>query len=216
MSYSRTVNCSYCYERGHNRRSCPHLKAYVENNPDSYRAKREKERRLRMKNRVRRCSYCDGVEHNARTCTIKKEDKKRLVLALSVERKRFFEKMKAQGIGVGALFARDTGWNMPKLAYMISGINWKNCHGGEHFSFVAMNVAKASGNHEWDYHAPKTVHHTIRTNETWEALLCPANTINAPQEWLDGTLYDEEQWFPKSTQRCQWAYRLEDGEELHF
>ena len=29
MSWNGTVTCSYCYERGHNRRSCPEITANV-------------------------------------------------------------------------------------------------------------------------------------------------------------------------------------------
>ena len=39
MSWSGTVTCGWCYEQGHNKRSCPELKKYVEENPDSWRAR---------------------------------------------------------------------------------------------------------------------------------------------------------------------------------
>ena len=42
MSWSGTVRCGHCYGKGHNKRTCPGLKKYVEENPDSWRAREQK------------------------------------------------------------------------------------------------------------------------------------------------------------------------------
>ncbi len=36
MSYNGTVRCSYCYQSGHNKTSCPELKKKWEEDPNSY------------------------------------------------------------------------------------------------------------------------------------------------------------------------------------
>ena len=66
MSYNGTVRCSYCHTTGHNRRSCPELKKYCEENPDSNWAKFETHRKARKSKR--RCGHCGETGHNKRTC----------------------------------------------------------------------------------------------------------------------------------------------------
>jgi len=66
MSYNGTVRCSFCHRTGHNRRSCPELKKYCEENPDSHWAKFETHRKARQSKR--RCGHCGETGHNKRTC----------------------------------------------------------------------------------------------------------------------------------------------------
>ena len=66
MSYNGTVRCSFCHGTGHNRRSCPELKKYCEENPDSDWAKFETHRKAR-KNK-KRCGFCGETGHNKRAC----------------------------------------------------------------------------------------------------------------------------------------------------
>lgn len=71
MSYNGTVRCSYCYNKGHNRRSCPELKKFIEENPDSWRAVQARESKKRASKR--KCSWCDNTGHNLRTCPWRKD-----------------------------------------------------------------------------------------------------------------------------------------------
>ncbi len=73
--------CGYCYERGHNRTTCPKMKknykiAMTKNKAErSYsdiRAIREYEDIQRKKKKNRRCTYCDQKGHNRTTCPSKK------------------------------------------------------------------------------------------------------------------------------------------------
>ena len=211
MSYNRTVYCSYCGGKGHNRRTCSNLKDYINNNPTSYRTHLEVERKKRQKTRA--CSYCGIAKHTVRTCTIKKEDKTRLATALRSARELVFEKIKKCGLGVGALYAREGGWNQPKVAYMVFKIDWEKCNGGDYFYFIGLNVATAAeASPKYDYYHPKTVHQTVSIMHNLDYLLCAAPSVSPPQAWLDGELYEEEEFFPKGTRRPGWAYRLlEDG-----
>jgi len=69
MSYNGTVRCSHCYKTGHNRRGCPKLKKYAEENPDSYAAQVRRLAKKRASNR--KCGWCGETGHNTRTCSEK-------------------------------------------------------------------------------------------------------------------------------------------------
>ena len=78
MSWNGTVRCSYCGEKGHNRRGCPSLKKRLEQilampedarNYDERCLVSEFERKKRN-NVDRKCSYCGERGHNRRTCEV--------------------------------------------------------------------------------------------------------------------------------------------------
>ena len=85
MSWNGTVRCSWCYEKGHNRRGCPHLKKHWQDileDPDSsdYQKGRarayfaKKERLAKKAAETRRCGYCGMPGHNRKTCKVLKHD----------------------------------------------------------------------------------------------------------------------------------------------
>lgn len=128
MSWNRTVTCSHCYDTGHNRTGCPKLKAFIEANPNSYAASKERAKKLR----VRKCGYCAQPKHNRTTC--QEFSRRRMIAAHRNKRFRsaLLEHFKNLGIGVGALVnvPTETGWlraDAPKqkLGY-ISTIQWEN------------------------------------------------------------------------------------------
>ena len=48
MSYrGRSVYCSFCGERGHNRTGCPKRKQYIKDNPDSWEAIKDQRKQHR-------------------------------------------------------------------------------------------------------------------------------------------------------------------------
>ena len=47
MSYTRSVYCSFCGERGHNRTGCPKRKQYIKDNPHSWEAIKEQRKQQR-------------------------------------------------------------------------------------------------------------------------------------------------------------------------
>jgi len=100
-----SVTCSYCYERGHNRLSCPKRKKYCEANPDSHEAhvmRVEQEARRRSVEK-RSCTYCGEKGHNRRGCQPLKDDKA-LVLKKNTEyRNHLISKLSENGLGPGAL-----------------------------------------------------------------------------------------------------------------
>ena len=128
MSWSGTVTCSYCYNRGHNRRSCPQITQHQRDrydravaelaaNPDDeyyiqYVEDRAKElakrtgvdprtgKKVKKKNTT--CGYCYDQGHNRRSCPKRKADRAAAVEATATMRIAAAEYLKAKGIGVGA------------------------------------------------------------------------------------------------------------------
>ncbi len=130
MSWNGTVRCSWCYKTGHNKRSCPERKAYVQEAPDSYEAKMlELEKKRSSKPRA--CSYCGELGHNRRSCkTLKSDVAKISDLDLSY-RRSFVEHLKEAGLGIGSLIARDesiTDYDSQTINYriimMVTDVIW--------------------------------------------------------------------------------------------
>jgi len=70
-----STHCSYCHNRGHNRRTCPELKAKIESLPtDDYRVEQYK---ARQQGKPRNCKYCGQPGHNTRGCNKLKEESSR-------------------------------------------------------------------------------------------------------------------------------------------
>ena len=111
MSWTGTVYCSYCGNKGHNRRGCPTMKQQAAEDPGSYAATEVNRRKEREKLRgPRKCSYCEWTGHNRTTCTIRKDDIINVKLVNKEYRKRVSAYMASNGIGIGAL-VRFNSWN---------------------------------------------------------------------------------------------------------
>ena len=121
MAYKRTVRCSYCCNQGHNRSSCPDLKEYIKNNPDSWTAQRHASKK--RAGSKRRCSYCKEGGHNRRSCIPLSTDKS-TAISLNLDwRKKAVEHMKREGWGIGALVAYSS-YSGSKALGMITHIKW--------------------------------------------------------------------------------------------
>lgn len=98
------TRCSYCYKRGHNKRTCPDRRKRAAENPDGYVAKQLANEKAQAKTRrPRLCSYCHEAGHNKRTCPVAK---KRLVQRIKKNkffRRDFAELLETIGLGPGAL-----------------------------------------------------------------------------------------------------------------
>jgi hypothetical protein len=214
MSYSGTVYCGYCGGRGHNKRGCEQRKEYIANNPTSWTARREAEAAERRKQRKRVCSYCCDSGHNTRTCPTKKEDQHRLVAHLKDERETFLLKMKELGWGVGALYNRQGRWGDVPQAYMIHKILWANIVDGEQLHFQSMSMANAVGGmiNSYDYPRLWDGNFALTHLVSDKLLLCRSDNVQPPVGWINGTLYEKEDWFPTGQSRQAWVYNLLDKE----
>jgi len=129
-NYVRTVTCSYCWTRGHNRTKCPDRAKNIEtqraDDPDSYNVKRYDEEQKRKKTRC--CSYCGTEGHNVTTCeAIKGHLESEIDLSI-VYRALAYEHIKASGLGLGALIHipeyYDENYNTVPAVGFITHIVW--------------------------------------------------------------------------------------------
>ena len=108
MSYNGTVRCSHCYEKGHNKRGCPVLKTYAEENPDSWTARMRRESKKRASNR--KCGWCKQTGHNVQTCPDKKNSKAKLAELEPLFKSHVEHILRLAGLGKGALISREDRW----------------------------------------------------------------------------------------------------------
>lgn len=125
MSWSGTVRCGHCYETGHNKRSCPALKEYVENNPDSWRAKMHVQ--SAAKGKLRRCTYCNLKAHNRRTCEHLNTDKATWIAKTREWREGFVEWVAETGLTPGALVRMPDGYATTTVR-IVGGFVWNALH----------------------------------------------------------------------------------------
>ena len=138
MSWNGTVRCSHCYDKGHNKRSCPELKERMEKRKAEaaesgesmdWTTRRYFEKKEGAK--VRTCTFCKKKGHNRATCpplakAIKEYNKRNKKF-----RKLALKYMKKNGIGVGALvnvpdntvYISGHGY-VPEVLGVVTGITW--------------------------------------------------------------------------------------------
>ena len=129
-NYVRTVTCSYCWTRGHNRTKCPDRAGNIEkqraDDPDSYNVKRYDEEQKRKK--TRSCSYCGTEGHNVTTCEAIKGHLESEIDRSIVYRALAYEHIKASGLGIGALIHvdeyYDENYNTVPAVGFITHIVW--------------------------------------------------------------------------------------------
>ena len=132
-NYKRTVQCSYCWKKGHSRRSCPDR--FPDGTPAQQRARKREEEKAQRKlareqrradkaagkkvNKVpRKCGYCKEFGHIRRKCEVLAKDKVRLGDAILDYRDKVVNEVVSHGIGPGALVAtRVNEWDNEKGGY---------------------------------------------------------------------------------------------------
>ena len=145
-NYKRTVRCGHCYEKGHNKSSCPERKTMLRENIENYtkelakdnfpdewqktntqrylRRSQEQLQKMESKGKNRSCSHCGETGHNRRSCVPRKDEANKLADQTIKLRKHMQKQMERIGLGPGALIA------------------WPNHHetnaAGGHPSFLAM------------------------------------------------------------------------------
>lgn len=142
--HNKHNRCSYCYELGHNARTCPektrHLKERAEaevangEGKEGYWHKQYARRTgqwadgssaiemKRTKSNARRCKYCNKTGHNTRTCPELAEAKATYMRELVACRSRVFDEISRIGLGVGALVTVEH-YGEPVL-YMVESLAW--------------------------------------------------------------------------------------------
>ena len=217
MSYTRSVYCSFCGERGHNRTGCPKRKQYIKDNPHSWEAikeQRKQHRRDEIKAKGgRKCSYCGNRGHTTRTCEIKKQDRVRLTEVLVKERTEGLKRLNEMGWGVGALFERGSRWTNEKHMYMVESIEWKSWTDSDLVTLVGLSIAKANGD-DGDWKRPRQVNVTFALHPEAGDIKTPLVPRlveqKAPEGFLDGAIFDEHRFFPKGQSRRYIHERIQE------
>jgi len=115
MSTGKTVVCSYCHTKGHNRQTCPQLHADIERIKETHgashplvqeykqnRASISKSASLRAK-MPRSCTYCHTLGHNRRTCVVLAHDREVAKTKNAAWREVYLFNIREMGLGVGAM-----------------------------------------------------------------------------------------------------------------
>ena len=203
MAYNGTVYCSYCGQKGHNKRGCPSRKEYIANNPDSWQARREAEQKRMRQARGRRCSYCHREGHTTRTCDKKKADRQLLTQKLAKSRREILDVMANNGLGIGALVeVKRYSWgDYPAQLALVTSIDWRDT---DNFTDVHFNCSFVDNPTQTFLYR-----HNLDKGETFFVLSrASIDSIekSAPLKWLNGSLYDEETYFPKGGRRQWWHF----------
>lgn len=147
MSYNGTVYCRYCYEKGHNKRTCPQWTERIKERAmgeiksgegyDGYWGRMWLKRpparteglyadgtsipaeKKKTTKQKRVCKYCGKSGHNRRTCPQLKADKADTVIYTGDLRRRLIAAMKDAGLGVGSIVAWDVYGE--RRGYMVTG-----------------------------------------------------------------------------------------------
>jgi len=117
MSWNGTVRCSHCYEKGHNKRSCPDIKRMAAEGSSWAQHSLE---RSKVKNR--KCSYCHKVGHTKRTCDARKKVRVKFNEATRKYRRLVEEVFMLRGVGKGALVHRSDQYSSALV--LISGLSF--------------------------------------------------------------------------------------------
>jgi len=131
MSYNGTVRCSWCYKTGHNRSSCPERKRYIAENPDSYEAKREQQKKERSSKR--KCGFCLQTGHNRATCEEQKKVLEILTQGAVALRKIVVPSLKRAGFGVGTLVedTKISSYYGSSLLSIVTKLDWEGIKVGQ-------------------------------------------------------------------------------------
>jgi len=209
MAWNGTVRCSSCYKTGHNRRGCPSLKQYVKDNPDSYEARLSARKAEERKANPRRCSYCKVPGHTRRTCTTINEDRITLAEKLTATRAKLTEKLIEVGLGIGALVECSDGYYDRNLKpALVTDASWSIAddadglhttlvfleNGRERRKTFQFDSADGYGGYKFNVLSPMGE---------------DAIRASLPKRWVNGTWYNEDEYFPKGESRKYWKF---DGE----
>ena len=206
----KTVWCSYCMSKGHNRQTCQVLKKDIERlrelfgdeHPEvkEYDSNRKSvsasaSRRAKM---PRSCTYCSTHGHNRRTCTTLKEHLSHAIKANREYCRHVLQSMEDYGIGLGSMLRTEghtLGWHRTRhfiqdtrfSLWMIVEIDWNE------ISFLnptgkVLRCRNMTSGEEITLPVPK-ISPSLDIH-SWE-VASPSETPEPPEGWEDGELVKE-------------------------
>lgn len=151
-NYNGKVRCSYCYEYGHNRRTCPERLARLQKNLEHEKSDSSQgryteyyanqiakmtgvnpetgeKRGRRNESRGRVCSYCKDRGHNRRTCPVLKNDLERYAVMTRETRQEVRDWALTDGIGIGAMVKyKEYGYSTQSTLMMVEALDLQSTH----------------------------------------------------------------------------------------
>ena len=109
------MRCSYCHQRGHNKRTCPVLTQRMKQRADAEIAAgrtdgyyiRQYQERIAPKGKKKSqqtCGYCGKIGHTRRTCDVLRKDREWLVIHHNAHVRVAHDYIVSSHIGLGSLF----------------------------------------------------------------------------------------------------------------
>jgi hypothetical protein len=122
---ARTVKCHYCWNKGHNVKTCVKLTEEVKANLGGYYHRKfskyfDEQGNRKQDNKVRACSYCADLGHTKRNCNVRLQDIVHNIDINSKYRKKVHAWFHEKQLGIGSLVDIYNG------LYLVTGINWEN------------------------------------------------------------------------------------------
>ena len=151
-NYNGQVRCSYCYEYGHNKRTCPERLARLQKNLENEKSDSSQgryteyyanqiakmtgvnpetgeKRGRRNESWGRKCSYCGERGHNRRTCETLKSDLARYAVMTRETRQEVRDWALTDGIGIGAMVKyKAYGYSTETTLMMVEAISLQCTH----------------------------------------------------------------------------------------
>ena len=204
MGSGKTVVCSYCHTKGHNRQTCPQLRADIERIKEAHgedhplvkeheankvSISKSASRRAKM---PRSCTYCHTLGHNRRTCVVLAHDREAAVMKNAAWRSLYYANIKLLGLGIGAMVRMKKRHGLHRHynpesggLWMVLRHEWENMNhvnGGERSVLVQQisNVGRR---------VYLTVPHTLSEPSLkingWE-VVSPSYDFGMPADWIRG------------------------------
>ena len=166
-NYNGRIRCGFCYEYGHNSRTCPEKKARLERNleaakeddgryTDYYAHKIAKmtgvnpetgeQVKRRDESRGRVCSYCGERGHNRRTCEQLKSDLARYAVMTREARQEVRAWALEDGIGIGAMVKyKEYGYSDSSTLMMVEAMDIQHTHARQRYYTVTLRPISGVG-----------------------------------------------------------------------
>lgn len=183
MVYRREVRCRFCYEAGHNVKSCKNLEEHVKQNKDGYTHRIyhkyfDSEGNKKAAPNTKKCSYCKEMGHTKRTCETKLEDLINNIQTNKQYRKDFYSFLKDSGIGVGSLI------NIYNKLFLVTDVVWDNIVCGMNdYSTPHVKLQSFDGN---GYQTYSFDDYTVKTKRGFVVESSVDNVGTPPKDWFEG------------------------------
>ena len=204
----KTVKCSFCHRLGHNRVSCPKLKAEIENireqygssHPDvdeydEYNSNYSKKSKSNA-NTIRRCSYCAETNHNVRTCTDKTSDIIKLKKTNKIWRNNLLAELRNKGIAVGTIMVNSgyvSNVENKRSPWTLVSVDWENLSWLVDNRKVFKLILMSNPSIYREITLEQLLNDSPTYNYRWEVLSKSSN-LDYPHKWdtVSDPLFDEQ------------------------